>query len=577
MWGSIRELMEASPAGAVAVLACAGALVTAPLAMAFMSTQPWFAARRGRVKQRPSFASAVCATLLVMGIPAILLGLLVKSQFFDKNRYEFDPNRTLSVLDEGRRFEAVRLRESLYKADEGIRQERAQLESDRKALANGLTALDQAMLQAAREAGPSAGVLWSRYKTILAGLAPARKWAGVDAPQQLLDFTANPVEMRGVAVPAGGVPSPAPGVLTAAPAEVVAGGGGGLSPEAVAAALGRVPAEQKGLAEMLPLSGLPAGWTVRVQGSDPPLETFHAGNLYEKMDGRAESFLQFGVKGMACASYHPSGDEGLEVQVYVFEMADPFKALGKYGSEKPEEAETIALGDEGYRSGGSVYFHADRYYTIVEVGEDNPKLAEFALEVARRVAAKQGGGGSAGAAAAAVGGNEGGGGGGIRAAATPGELFGLLPAGPGKAAPKYVARDAFGYSFLSDVILADYKEGENGWQGFVRPFERVEEAREVFEKYVQTVKADGGEVKEVADSGAERMAICTNIGLVDVVFLKGNAVGGVNGATSEVGVVGFARKFARDLPGMVPTLPRSGDGGGPGAGEGSGEGAGGEK
>ena len=40
-----------------------------------------------------------------MGIPAIFLALLVKSQYFDMNRYEFDPNRTLSVLQQGRQFE----------------------------------------------------------------------------------------------------------------------------------------------------------------------------------------------------------------------------------------------------------------------------------------------------------------------------------------------------------------------------------------------------------------------------------------------------------------------------------------
>ena len=38
------------------------------------------------------------------------------------------------------------------------------------------------------------------------------------------------------------------------------------------------------------------------------LETFNADNLYEKIDGRAESFIQYGVKGMAYTFYHPTGD-----------------------------------------------------------------------------------------------------------------------------------------------------------------------------------------------------------------------------------------------------------------------------
>ena len=42
--------------------------------------------------------------MLVMGIPAIFLALVVKSQYFDKDRYEFDPNKTWSVLEQGRRL-----------------------------------------------------------------------------------------------------------------------------------------------------------------------------------------------------------------------------------------------------------------------------------------------------------------------------------------------------------------------------------------------------------------------------------------------------------------------------------------
>ena len=92
---------------------------------------------------------------------------------------------------------------------------------------------------------------------------------------------------------------------------------------------------------MLPLTDLPPEWTVGKSG-EHHLESFNADNLYEKIDGRAESFIQYGVKGMAYAFYHPTGDPSNELQLYIFEMADPLKALGKYGSEKPDEFKTVA-------------------------------------------------------------------------------------------------------------------------------------------------------------------------------------------------------------------------------------------
>ena len=125
---------------------------------------------------------------------------------------------------------------------------------------------------------------------------------------------------------------------------------------------------------------------------DRHLETFNADNLYEKIDGRAESFIQYGVKGMAYAFYHPTGDPSNELQLYVFEMADSLKALGKYGSEKPEEFQTVSVGDAGYTSAGSLLFHAGRYYTQIVSTKDDPKFAAFALDLAKRVAAVQQGG-----------------------------------------------------------------------------------------------------------------------------------------------------------------------------------------
>ena len=69
------------------------------------------------------------------------------------------------------------------------------------------------------------------------------------------------------------------------------------------------------------------------------------------------------------------------------------------------------------------------------------------------------------------------------------------------------------------------------WQGFLRPYRRRQGRRRVFDKYVATAKQDGAEIKKIEAEGADRMVVSANIGLVDAVFLKGNVVGGANGAT----------------------------------------------
>ncbi len=129
-----------------------------------------------------------------------------------------------------------------------------------------------------------------------------------------------------------------------------------------------------------------------------------------------------------------------------------------------------------------------------------------------------------------------------------------MPAQNRQGDAKYVAQDVFGYSFLSDVFMADYKEGDVGWQGFLRPYRDAKEAKAMMEKYIAGVKKDGAEVKTLTAEGADEIVVSNSIGLVDVVFRKGNTLAGANGATSAAPAEAFARALAKSLPATVPVI-----------------------
>jgi hypothetical protein len=568
LWQKLGSEVADDPLLVLALGAALFAFATTPLAFAVLGRMEWFKARRGRVMQRPGFSSIVVGMILVMAIPVIFSALVLKSRWFDKNRYEFDPNRTWSVLEQGRGFRSVQ------EADAAVKREMDRLALERKNLVDNVKKLDETMLSLRAVAGTSPSVAQA-FPSVLQSLAGVRKSVGLDGPQQLLDFTAPPVELRTAAATQltaiAATPNTSDAGSSVHPAPV-ANSGSGLSPAQVEAELAAVPEPQRGIAAMLPLADLQAGWTVEKSGNRY-IESFNADNLYEKIDGRAESFLQYGVKGMAYTFYHPSGDPSNEVQVYIFEMADPLKALGKYGSEKPEEAKVIPVGNEGYTTAGSTLFYADRFYTQIVSTADDPKFSAFALYLARRIAAKQvpAGGKHPGEVAAAA-----------RPAAglapreavvepaadaanakteakpagemTPAAYFAFLPTAGKQGDNKYVAQDVFGYSFLSDVFMADYKDGTITWQGFLRPYRDAKEAKDVLEKYVASIKQDGGEIKTVQADGAEEMIVSSSIGLFDVVFRKGNTVAGANGATSLTPAEAFARALAKSLPAQIHAL-----------------------
>ncbi len=120
-----------------------------------------------------------------------------------------------------------------------------------------------------------------------------------------------------------------------------------------------------------------------------------------------------------------------------------------------------------------------------------------------------------------------------------------------------MASDVFGYSFLADVFMADFKDGSVTWQGFLRPYESADEAKAIFEKYVASAKQNGGDPKIIEAEGADQMFISASIGLVDAVFRKGNVIGGANGAAdtanNEANARAKAEAFAR---GFVKALPK---------------------
>ena len=529
----LRDAFSDEPLMTIAIAAAIFAIATTPLTFAVLGRLDWFKARRGRVLQRPEFSSIVAGMLLVMGIPAIFMALVIKSRHFDENRYEFNPNKTWSVLEQGRGYNDVK------EADAAVKREMARLAEERKNLVDNMKKLDEAMLRLRAVAGTSPAVAQS-IPNVLQRLAGVRKSVGLDGPQQLMDFTAPPVELASIPgqVPASVAPVPlAPSTAPAAPI------GDGLSKVEVDAEMAAVPEPQRPIAAQLPLTDLPAGWTVGKSG-DRRLETFNAENLFEKIDGRAESFIQYDVKGMAYTFYHPIGDPSNEVQVYIFQMADALKAFGKYGSEKPDDAKAQPIGSEGYAAAGSTLFYAGPYYTQIVSTVDDPKFAAFALELGKRIAAKQ----MPKPEASDEGGKP------KKIVTTPESIFALLPTKPERNGTKYVAQDVFGYSFLADVFMADYQQGDITWQGFLRPYKDADEAKAIFEKYVENAKTDGAEIKTIEADGADRMVVVSSIGLVDVVFRKGNVVAGANGATEAKPAEAFARQFAKSLPADVPMI-----------------------
>ena len=347
LWKAYTNEVADDPLLVLALTTALVAIATTPLAFGILGRMQWFKTRRGRIMQRPEFASIVVGMLLIMAIPAIFAALVLKSRSFDKNRYEFDPNKTWSVLEQGRGLR------SLEEADAAVKREMDRLALERKNLVNSVKKLDESMLALRAVVGTSATVAQT-FPSVLQSLANVRKSVGLDGPQQLLDYTAPLVDARNAVssltttmTPPSSTISPPTlsGATNPAPTSPI-GTGHSLTLAQVELELASVPEPQKAIAAMLPLSDLPPGWTPGKSGTKY-IETFNSENLYEKIDGRAESFVQYGVKGMAYTFYHPTGDPSNELQALHFRDGRFAQGTGKIRVGETRRGQSHCSRDRG--------------------------------------------------------------------------------------------------------------------------------------------------------------------------------------------------------------------------------------
>lgn len=285
-------------------------------------------------------------------------------------------------------------------------------------------------------------------------------------------------------------------VLAAAERVYARAARGGIgSQEAVAAQVGETAAEGP-----FPDPGL-AGW-------QPPQEVsrYTPEDLYVKIDGRAGLYIQFSVVGLTFGTYSHERDSGRTIDVYWYDMGEPVNAFGIYRAEAAQGAEPVAIGRQGYQTGGAVFFWKGGSYVQVLPSASDADEARAALEIARRI------------------------GGVIEDDGEPLWAASVLPES-GRVADSldYLAANAFSLEFLNKVFTADYDVEDGRLKLFIHRAADEASAAALLEEYAAFFEQYGEVIWRDPD-GSRRMIAGASGGLIDVVFAKGRYLGGVAGA-----------------------------------------------
>ncbi|MFB3854644.1 MAG: DUF6599 family protein [Vicinamibacterales bacterium] len=227
------------------------------------------------------------------------------------------------------------------------------------------------------------------------------------------------------------------------------------------------PAPASEVAALLPSGKSLAGWSRKVYGP---------GNLWEFIDGAAETYLAYGFQEAASAGYRSVS--GLEVTLDVFRMADAVNAFGIFRQEMNPTAKPVPVGTEGCTGTNVLNFWKGRdYVKVTALGTADSMLAEMR--------------GLADHVAASIPDRE----------DLPSEVAFFPPANQVAQSVKYVPKDFVGQSYLERVFEAEYRDGQATVKLATASFDSPDDAREALARYRAFIASSGKVRSDIGKPG----------------------------------------------------------------------------
>jgi hypothetical protein len=263
------------------------------------------------------------------------------------------------------------------------------------------------------------------------------------------------------------------------------------------------------------LDGLaPAGWRPLGDATQ-----FTDATLYEKIDGRAEQYLDYKFVCLTCISLVNEQDKSQFIDIYVFDMGQPAQAFGVFSVERPDALPAVTLGREGYREEASHFFWKGPYYVQVLASNKGTKLAQVGLSVARTLEKRL---------------------------KDDGEPIWGLTALPEKdripGTVQYFVKDAMSLDFMKETYIAQYRKGDVKVMSFVSKQPSPDASAKTLTSYEAYMRKYG---KVIGKQEIDTYTLLTGDmgGTFDAVFRKGKLIGGVTMVESQ----SIAEKAALDL------------------------------
>jgi len=231
------------------------------------------------------------------------------------------------------------------------------------------------------------------------------------------------------------------------------------------------------------------------------IENYSPTNLYEKIDGKADLYLNNGFISLQCRRFSDNSATDKWVEVFLYDMANGENAFAVYSMQKRPESTALDWAQFGYSTSDALYVAAGQYYIEVALSSDDPVLLATASAAIKNLIPS------------------------LSAGKMEMPFFNLFPTeNLTTDSFKFISADAFG-SDLKNIFTAEYNINGNS----VTVYLSKDSTGDVFKNYYRFLIDNGGtELKYDA-----KLPDCKAVelfGTTDIIFRTGNYFAGVRGS-----------------------------------------------
>lgn len=277
------------------------------------------------------------------------------------------------------------------------------------------------------------------------------------------------------------------------------------------------PAAGPGLTSVVPETLKPMG----------AAESFDRETLSDKIDGRAELYLEAGFVRLDCQRFALAAKSDAWLELFVYDMTNATNAFAVFSAQRRPGTRDSAIAPLAYTTDNAIFFAHGKDYVEAVGSVADPVLVEALSGIARQYVAS-------------------------RPAEEESVLaFSLLPKeGLAGSSIRLVLKDAFGFDRLDNVVTGDYGIAGTTSTAFLSVRRSPEEASHLAQAYFKLLTVDlGADAVETTRTAVDGLRVANALGDYELVFSRGKVLGGVHAAKSLDAAMETARRLNESIGG----------------------------